>query len=56
MNEVYFKIKGYTYLEDAFPDKDIISIDELMGKFETLMWDVETLEEELRERRNADNE
>ena len=47
MNEVYIKVKGDAYLEKVFTDKDIISIDELITKFQSLINDVEYLEEKI---------
>ena len=47
MNEIYIKIKGDAYLEQVFKDKDLVSIDELITKFQSLINDVEYLEEKI---------
>ena len=52
MNEVYIKVKGDAYLEQAFKNQDIISIDELISKFQSLINDVEHLEEKIEHMEN----
>ena len=52
MNEVYIKVKGDAYLEQVFKDKDLISIDELITKFQSLINDVEYLEEKVNDLEN----
>ena len=52
MNEVFIKVKGDAYLEKVFTDKDIISIDELISKFQSLIDDVEYLEEKVNDLEN----
>jgi hypothetical protein len=49
MNEVFIKVKGDAYLEKVFTDKDLVSIDELVTKFQSLINDVEYLEEKVNE-------
>lgn len=49
MNEIYIKVKGDAYLEQVFKDKDLISIDELITKFQSLINDVEYLEKKVNE-------
>lgn len=49
MNEVYIKVKGDAYLEQVFKDKDLISVDELIAKFQSLINDVEYLEKKVNE-------
>ena len=52
MNEVFIKVKGDAYLEQVFKDKDLISIDELIAKFQSLINDVEHLEEKIEHMEN----
>ena len=52
MNEVYIKVKGDAYLEQAFKDKDLVSIDDLIAKFQSLVCDVEHLEEKVNDLEN----
>ena len=52
MNEVFIKVKGDAYLEKVFTDKDIISIDELISKFQSLIDDVEYLQEKVNDLEN----
>ena len=52
MNEVFIKVKGDAYLEQVFKDKDLISIDELITKFQSLINDVEYLEEKVNDLEN----
>ena len=47
MNEIYIKVKGDAYLEQVFKEKDLISIEELISKFQSLINDVEYLEEKI---------
>ena len=49
MNEVFIKVKGDAYLEQVFKDKDLISVDELIAKFQSLINDVEYLEKKVNE-------
>ena len=48
MEEVYINVKGLT-IEDLFK-KDVVSVDDLVAKLEEQMYDIEELEEELKER------
>ena len=52
MNEIYIKVKGDAYLEQVFKDKDLISIDELITKFQSLINDVEYLEDKVNDLEN----
>ena len=52
MNEVYIKVKGDAYLEKAFNNQDLVSIDELITKFQSLIDDVEYLEEKVNDLEN----
>lgn len=48
MEEVYINVKGLV-IEDLF-EKDLVSVDDLVAKLEEQMYDIEELEEELKER------
>ena len=48
MEEVYIDVKG-TIIENLFK-KDLVSVDDLVAKLEEQMYDIEELEEELKER------
>lgn len=48
MEEVYIDVKG-TIIENLFT-KDLVSVDDLVAKLEEQMYDIEELEEELKER------
>lgn len=48
MEEVFINVKGLT-IEDLFK-KDVVSVDDLVAKLEEQMYDIEELEEELKER------
>lgn len=52
MNEINIKVKGDAYLEKVFKDKDLISVDELISKFQSLINDVEYLEEKVNDLEN----
>ena len=52
MNEIYIKVKGDAYLEQVFKDKDLVSIDELITKFQSLINDVEYLEDKVNDLEN----
>ena len=52
LNEVCIKVKGDAYLEHAVKDKDVSSIDELITKFQSLINDVEYLEEKVNDLEN----
>lgn len=48
MEEVFINVKGLT-IEHLFK-KDVVSVDDLVAKLEEQMYDIEELEEELKER------
>ena len=48
MEEVFINVKGLT-IEELFK-KDVVSVDDLVAKLEEQMYDIEELEEELKER------
>lgn len=48
MEEVFINVKGLT-IEDLFK-KDVVSVNDLVAKLEEQMYDIEELEEELKER------
>ena len=48
MEDVFINVKGLT-IEDLFK-KDVVSVDDLVAKLEEQMYDIEELEEELKER------
>lgn len=48
MEDVFINVKGLT-IEGLFK-KDVVSVDDLVAKLEEQMYDIEELEEELKER------
>lgn len=48
MEEIYLNIKNWnSWLKKRFPNKDFISLEELLGDYEELMFEVEQLEEKI---------
>ena len=46
MEDIYFDVREWTWLKKRF-NKDMVSMDELLDEMETLILDVDRLEEEL---------
>lgn len=50
MKEVYINIKNENdKISDLFKDKDLVSIDDLLGKIEDLLWEKEELERQIKD-------
>ena len=57
MDEVFIDMRNQNkWIQKYFPNKDFVSIDELIGCIEDLDGDVESLKEELREATKSDAE
>lgn len=50
MEEIYLDIRNWNrWINERFPDKDFITLDELLSDYEELIYDKEHLEEEIEE-------
>lgn len=50
MKEVYINIKNENdKISDLFKNKDLVSIDDLLGKIEDLLWEKEELERQIKD-------
>ena len=49
MNEVFIKVAAFELLKKYFKNYDIVSIDELCGLVEELDYEIERLEEKIRD-------
>lgn len=47
MENVFIKTGEFEILNDLFPDKDLISVDELIGALEDQQFDIKNLEEQI---------
>jgi hypothetical protein len=56
MKDIFIKVKDDIFLEKLFPNKDIVSIDDLMAVVQQLVCDKETLEEQLNDLKNDIND
>lgn len=52
MEEVYINVKGLV-IEDLF-EKDLVSVDDLVAELEEKMFDIEKLEEEIKDMKEAE--
>lgn len=52
MEEVYINVKGLV-IEDLF-EKDLVSVDDLVAELEEKMFDIERLEEEIKDMKEAE--
>lgn len=53
MSEIYLDIREWNkWFKDRFPNKDFISLEELLNDYEELIFDKEHLEEELSDLQN----
>ena len=50
MEQVYINLKEHEYLQDLFPSKDLVSIDEILDKLVSLKEDSEQLEDQLKKK------
>ena len=50
MEQLYINLKEHEYLQDLFPSKDLVSIDEILDKIVCLKEDNEQLEEQLKKK------
>lgn len=50
MEQLYINLKKHEYLQDLFPGKDLVSIDEILDKLVSIKEDNEQLEEQLKKK------
>lgn len=50
MEQLYINLKEHEYLQDLFPNKDLVSIDEILDMLVSLKEDNEQLEEQLKKK------